>query len=154
MKTFSTAFFIFIAVALSVQATGQSKPEIKINTKFVLKLVKTDPGFYSCSIVSEEPFNEVPELKDARHYLHRELKGDEIEGVFAYAKFGGKESIFLILKSGFSEPLKYDLYINQKDAKDIEKTSTTNLYPNVPSTEIWPFDIERILFSDFQITRR
>ncbi|MFC6999414.1 hypothetical protein [Rufibacter roseus] len=123
---------------------------MKLNTKFVLKLDSTDSDNYSFTLKSQEAFNEEVQVSSAAALFSKKVADDEIEGIFTYGKFGDRQSIFLILKSGLKVPINYDLKIKTDKNKELVKTSVVTLFPNVPSNELWPYHIDLVSFSNFR----
>ena len=124
---------------------------VRINTKFTLTLHTTDSVNYTCTLKNQEVYDEIINLSDAASILEKEVQQGEIEGIFTYGKFGDKLNIFLVLKSGLNIPLDYDLKIKVSKKRKPIKTSVVSLNPNVPSTELWPYQIDYILFSGFRV---
>ncbi len=121
---------------------------IKLNTKFRLELIEIDSR-YSYKVVSKETFNSELETSSARKLLDDSLKNNEIQGIFGIGKFGNTNSIMLLIKSGHKFPLDYSLFIDTKGKEKYKKTSTIQLYPNVPSNEMWPYNIYSLKFLEF-----
>jgi hypothetical protein len=142
-------FICVLVSGASVYAQNNKKEDsmIEFGTKFTLKLSEND---YSYSVIDKEPYTKTLGLTDIRSMFSQEdIKKDEIIGVLAYGKLGDDRQVFLILRNGLSTPLSYKLEIKQRNKTHFESTSVANLYPQVPSTEIWPYDIDYIVFSDF-----
>lgn len=147
MKIWTTVLLLLFAGLINAQ-TNQQKAIIEINSKFTLKLVEVESGGYNYTLASKESYNQLLDLKKTQNLI-TESAPDEIQGILAYAKIGKEVNAFLILQSGLEKPLTYDLYIKRNDRQNTEKVSVINLFPDVSSTEIWPFRIDYIVFSDF-----
>ena len=146
MKIWITILLFLFAGLINAQ-TDQQKAIIEINSKFTLKLVETDNG-YKYTLADKEPYNQLLDLKKTQN-LFTESESDEIQGILAYAKIGKEINTLLILQSGLENPLMYDLYIKRNDRQNTEKVFVINIFPNVSSTEIWPFRVDYIVFSNF-----
>lgn len=130
---------------------GQKKnPDnsIKLNTRFTLSCQTTDSINYETSIKSQEAFDKEVEMNDVASLFDKSINSNEIQGILTYGKFGSKTNIFLILKSGIKSTLSFELKIKVPNKRQPIKTSVNNLYSNIPSTEIWPYQIDYILFSN------
>ncbi|NDV96045.1 hypothetical protein D0T84_14145 [Dysgonomonas sp. 521] len=147
MRTLLVTLFILLAANISAQETADKRTVIEMNTQFTLKLVKTDTG-YDCTVINKEPYNQLIDLKTI-YSLLPDSNIDEIHGVLAYTNYENNLNAFLILKSGVEVPLKYNLGIKREDNTRFEKSSALNLFPDMPSTEVWPFRLDGVLFSGF-----
>lgn len=123
---------------------------INLNTKFKLELIKIDSSNYSCKVISKESFSKELDSDSARLLLDDSLKSNEIQGIFAIGKFGNSKSILLVIKSGHESLLDYKLFIDVKGKGRFKQTSTIQLYPNVPSIEMWPYYIYSIKITSLQ----
>lgn len=148
MRTLLVTLFILMSANINAQEAADKRTVIEMNTKFTLKLVKTDTG-YDCTVINKEPYNQLIDLKNI-YSLFPDSKTDEIQGVLAYTNYENNLNAFLILKSGLEIPLRYNLGIKREDNTRFEKSSALNLFPNMPSTEIWPFRLDGVLFSGFK----
>ncbi|WP_430815968.1 hypothetical protein [Carboxylicivirga sp. RSCT41] len=122
---------------------------IKLNTKFRLELIELDSSKYSYKVISTEIFNSELETSSARKLLDDSLKNNEIQGIFGFGKFGNTNSTLLLIKSGHEFPIDYSILIDTKGKEKYKKTSTIQLYPNIPSIEMWPHNIYSLKFVEF-----
>lgn len=152
MKTIALFLLFLCSVGIYAQKSDSS-PQLKgveINTKFKLKLIQTNRG-YDFQIVDREPYDKKLDLKKIKNQsLFSASQSDEIQCIFTYAKLGENMSAFLVLQSGLENPLKYNLFIKPSFEQDMEEVSVLNLFPDTPSTEVWPFNVDYIVFSEFQ----
>ena len=144
---------IFIFTICFGQKTFQNN-SVNINTRFTLSLHTSDSLNYTCTIKNQEVFNETINMSDATSLFDSIVKPGEIQGILTYGKFGDKLNIFLVLKSGLNKSLDYDLKIKVTNKRKPVKTSVVSLHPNVPSTELWPYQIDYIVFSNFKIVEQ
>ena len=144
-----------ICVMLTLQGQKSENVDIvKMNTKFTLKLEPLDSIHYSFKVVEAEPFNQTVDLSNAKSLFDDSVGDGYIQGIFTYGKFGNKTKSFLFMKNGLNQPLNYNLKTKVKSKKNPIKTSVIALYPNVISTELWPYDIEYLMFSNFEIKKQ
>ena len=123
---------------------------IKMNSKFTLKLETLDSIHYSFKVVKTEPFYQIVNLSETKSLFDETVEEGYIEGIFTYGKFGNRTNCFLMLKNGLEQSLNYELKIKVKSKRKPVKTSVVSLYPNVVSTELWSYDIEYLIFSNFK----
>lgn len=142
-----------LLILYSVQLHGQkNKPDhlIELGTKFRLELQTQDSLTYTFKIVSREPFNQELNWTSDRKNLDSVPRKNQIQGIFAKGKFGHKTNTILMIKNGLDKSLSYKLKIKVPQKRKPMKTSVVDLFPNIPSTEIWPYMIEYIQFYDFK----
>jgi len=123
---------------------------INLNTKFKLELIKIDSSTYTCKVMSLESVSKELDSDSASSLLDDSLKTNEIQGIFAIGNFGSSKSILLVIKSGHESLLDYKLFIDLKGKGRFKQTSTIQLYPNVPSIEMWPYYINAIKITSLQ----
>lgn len=127
---------------------------VKFNTRFTLALHTNDSVNYTYTIKSQETFYKNVNLSETRSLFDTIVPRDEIQGIFTYGKIGNNFNVILMLKSGLKQPLTYELKIKKSDESKVVKTSVVKLHPNVTSTELWPYDIDYIEFSNFKISEK
>ncbi|MDR0825098.1 MAG: hypothetical protein LBN74_08395 [Prevotella sp.] len=147
MKTCITILFILFAGVANAQ-TFQRKAIVEINSKFTIKLVKTETG-YDYTIINKEPYNKTLNISNIQS-LFPKSRPDEIQGILTYTKFGDEMNTFLVLQSGLENPLKYSLYVMLNNNQEMENVPAINLFPDISSTEIYPLKLAYIAFSDFE----
>ena len=144
----------FLAIILLAPLTyGQKLKKIKainLDTKFTLELTKDGSHNLTYEIVSTEPFEVELEMGSAFNFFDEYLDNNRIEGIFAMGSFGSQRSILLVMKSGLDKALQYKLMIDTKGRGKYKKTSTHPLSPGIPSTEVWPYNIQSIKIASFQ----
>lgn len=141
-----------VFVLLSIHLFGQKDKDdnvIVMNTKFTLELQTEDSLTYTFKIVSKEPFSAEIEWSNARNYLDSVSLKNQIEGILTRGKFGSRTNTILLIKNGLDKSISYKLKIKVPQKRKPIKTSVVDLLPNVPSTELWPYMIEYVQFSDF-----
>ena len=139
------------------QELANQSSSVNINTKFTLVLHTTDSLNYTCTVKSQEVFNETINMSVATSVtslFDSIVKPNEIQGVLAYGNFGDKFTALLLFKSGLNKSLDYDLKIKVKNKSNPVKTSVASLHHNLPSIEIWRNEIEYIVFSNFKIIKQ
>lgn len=145
--------FIIILICITQTAKSQKLKDheaINLNTIFKLELIKIDSTKYTFTVLSKESFNKELDSDSISSLLDESLKTNEIQGIFAIGKFGNSNSILLVIKSGHESLLDYNLFIDVKGKGKFKQTSTSQLYPNVPSIEIWPYYINAIKITSLQ----
>ena len=148
------AYILTIAL-ISVISTlqGQKLKDsdvIKMNSKFILKLETLDSIHYSFKVIKTEPFYQTVNLSESKSLFDENVEDGYIQGIFTYGKFGNSTNCFLMLKNGLEQSLDYELKIKVKSKRKPVKTSVVSLYSNVVSTELWSYDIEYLIFSNFK----
>ena len=123
---------------------------IKMNSKFTLKLETLDSIQYSFKVVKTEPFYQTVNLSETKSLFDETVENGYIQGIFTYGKFGNRTNCFLMLKNELGQVLDYELKIKVKSKRKPVKTSVLSLYPNAVSTELWSYDIEYLIFSNFE----
>jgi hypothetical protein len=139
-------------ILLSIHVFGQKNEAdnvIEMNTRFTLELQTEDSLTYTFKIVSKEPFSKEIEWSNARNYLDSVSLKNQIQGIFTKGKFGSRTNTILLIQSGLDKSISYKLKIKVPQKRKPIKTSVVDLIPNVPSTELWPYMIEYVQFSDF-----
>ena len=127
---------------------------ININSRFTLVLHTTDSLNYTCTVKNQEVFNGTINMSDSKSIVslfESKLKPNEVQGVLTYGMFGDKLSALLVLKSGLNKTLDYDLKIKLTNQSQPVKTSVVSLHNNLPSIEIWPNEIDYVVFSNFKV---
>lgn len=144
--------FTILFILLSIHLFGQKNKAdniIEMNTKFTLELQTKDSLTYTFKLVSKEPFTKEIEWSNARNYLDSVSLKNQIQGILTKGKFGSRTNTILLIRNGLDKPISYRLKIKVPQKRKPVKTSVVDLIPNVPSTELWPYKIEYIQFSDF-----
>ena len=147
--------YILTIALISVISTLQGQKikdsdVVKMNSKFTLKLETLDSIHYSFRVIKTEPFYQTVNLSESKSLFDENIENGHIQGIFTYGKFGNRTNCFLMLKNGLTQSLDYELKIKLKNKKKPVKTSVVSLYPNVVSTELWSYDIEYLIFSNFK----
>lgn len=153
IKLINTISLIFVLTACFGQSNSQIN-SINLNTKFTLTLHTTDSINYTCTLKNQDVFNNTINMSETASLFDSIVSPGEIQGIFTYGKFGDNLNIFLVLKSGFKKSLDYELLIKVGNKRKPIKTSVVSLFPNVPSTELWPYQIDYIVFSKFKIVEQ
>jgi len=151
MKRICTLAFALIFIISTLH--GQKSKEldtVKMNTKFTLKLETLDSIHYSFKMVHTEPFYQKINFSDSKPLFEESVGEGYIQGIFTYGEFGDKTNCFLLLKNGLNQPLSYDLKIKIKNKRKPVETSVVDLFPNIVSVELWSYDIEYLIFSNFE----
>jgi len=141
-----------VFILLSIHLFGQKDKAdnvIEMNTKFTLELKTEDSLIYTFKIVSKEPFSTEIKWSNARNYLDSVSLKNQIQGILTRGKFGSRTNTILLIQNGLDKSISYKLKIKVPQKRKPIKTSVVDLLPNVPSTELWPYMIEYIQFSDF-----
>ena len=148
MRNILTILFIL----LSIHVFGQKNKAdnvIEMNTRFTLELQTEDSLTYTFKIVSKEPFSKEIEWSNARNYLDSVSLKNQIQGILTKGKFGSRTNTILLIQNGLDKSISYKLKIKVPQKRKPIKTSVVDLITNVPSTELWPYMIEYVQFSDF-----
>lgn len=148
-----TTLLIFLIITFSTTLFGQRKDKnklVNLNTKFTLKLSTSDSITFDFKIKNRKPYNQLIDLMNTETLLDDIIEKDEIQGILSFGKFGDKTNIFLVLKSGIPKSLKYSLKIKETGKDKVVPTSTVDLNQNVITTELWPYQIEFVSFSNFK----
>lgn len=144
----------FLALALFAPYANGQKPKnieaIELNSKFTLELTSEDSDNYGYNIISTESFEDEIKMSSAFKLLDEKLERNQIQGILAIGTFGSQRSVLLVIKSGLEFPLQYELLIDIKGKSKFKKTSTMDLIPGIPTTEIWPHNIHAIKIGSFQ----
>lgn len=143
---------LVISILLSISLFGQNNKidnVIELNTKFTLELQTEDSLTYTFKIVSREPFTQEIEWTNTRNYLDSVLLGNQIQGILTRGKFGSRTNSILLIQNGLDKSISYKLKIKVPQKRKPIKTSVVDLFPNIPSTELWSYMIEYVQFSDF-----
>jgi hypothetical protein len=157
-------FFVITFLAITYIAQAQELPSepangfaFPIGSKFVIKLIPTDPVNYDYSVISFEPFEEIVDT-----WKNDELfdeKGEENTIVF-YFCFGTRGEtdqereknmqVLLLLKNYSKEALKYTSEIQLEEDGEYKWTSNVGTYPNVKTMEMWRDMIYSIGLREFK----
>jgi hypothetical protein len=148
MRNLLTIVFILLSIHLFGQK-NKADNVIEMNTKFTLELQTEDSLTYTFKIESKEPFSKEIEWSNARNYLDSVSLKNQIQGILTRGKFGSRTNTILLIQNGLDRSISYNLKIKVPQKRKPIKTSVVDLLPNVPSTELWPYMIEYIQFSDF-----
>lgn len=148
MRNIFTILFILLSIHLFGQK-NKTNNLVEMNTKFTLELKSEDSLTYTYKIVSKEPFSEEIEWSNARNYLDSVSLKNQIQGILTRGKFGSRTNTILLIQSGLDKSISYKLKIKIPQKRKPLKTSVVDLIPNVPSTELWPYMIEYVQFSEF-----
>lgn len=148
MRNIFTILFILLSIHLFGQKNNADNV-IEMNTKFTLELQTEDSLTYTFKIVSKEPFSTEIEWSNARNFLDSISLKNQIQGILTKGKFGNRTNTILLIQNGLDKSISYKLKIKVPLKRKPVKTSVVDLIPNVPSTELWPYMIEYIRFSDF-----
>lgn len=124
---------------------------ININSKFKLTLSKSDSLHFSYKVESNNPYSKSINLMKHEKLLSQEVGKNEIQCIFSKSKIENNTVSVLLLKSGIPNPLEYDLEIKSLGNQNPTKTSTTSLFPNVVSIEVWPFEIDYLIISNIRV---
>lgn len=144
---------LLASILMTTVSRGQKLKDIeaiKLNTKFILELTKNGSNELDYKIVSTEPFEGEIQMGSAFKLLDENLEINRIQGILAPGTFGSRMSILLVMKNGLDKPLQYELMIDEKGKGKYMKTSTNALSPNIPSIEIWPYNIHSIKIVSFK----
>ncbi|MEO6851593.1 MAG: hypothetical protein ABI203_04830 [Mucilaginibacter sp.] len=139
---------LYLLLILTSSAYGQ---EVEIGTVFTIEFnnPKNNMDF---TLVSKKPYQGIIDIsKIDSVVLKRKPTENQIIGVFAKGKFGDRISSMLVLISGLNNNLDYGLEIKTPINGKIQHTSTSSLFKNVKSIEYWPYDIEKINFTEFKV---
>jgi len=143
---------IILFILFSIHSFGQrSKSDnvIEMNTKFTLELQTEDSLIFTFKIISKEPFEQEIEWSNPKTYLDSISSENKIQGILSRGKFGSRTNSILLIQNGFDKSIRYNIKIKVPQKEKPIKTSVVDLIPNVPSTELWPYMIEYVQFSDF-----
>ncbi|OEY71482.1 hypothetical protein [Salegentibacter salarius] len=143
---------IVVFILFSINVFGQKNRAdnvIEMNSKFTLELQTEDSLTYTFKIVSKEPFTQEIEWSDGRKYLDSVSLKNQIQGILTRGKFGSRTSSILLIQNGLENSISYKLEIKVPQKRKLVKTSVVDLLTNVPSTELWPYMIEYVQFSNF-----
>jgi hypothetical protein len=143
---------LILFILLSIHSFGQKNNTVNViemNTKYTLELQTEDSVSYTFKIVSKEPFTQEIEWSNARNYLDSVPLSNQIQGILTSGKFGNRTNTILLIQSGLEKSISYKLKIKVPQKRKPIKTSVVDLLTNVPSTELWPYMIEYVQFSDF-----
>lgn len=149
---FFRSIFIVIFGLSTIQSYGQkTEPDnmIEMNTKFTLELLSTDSMGYTYKIISKEPFAGELESSNAKKYFSKDTAKNHIQGIIAKGAFGGSINTILMVQNGLDKSIRYKLKIKVPQRRKPLNTSVVDLYPRVPSIELWPYAIEYVQFYDF-----
>ena len=138
-----------ILILSSIISINSSCQKIEIGHRFTIELEQVSDLIIGFKITEIVPYNKILETSKAEGLFETELKSNQIHGVFAKGKFGGKVNTMLILLSGFPKELSYDLFIKIPQERMFNVTSTLNLTQGVKSIEYWPYNIDKIIFEKF-----
>jgi hypothetical protein len=139
-------------ILFSIQSHGQKiilDNVIEMNTKFALELQSTDSLGYTYKIISKEPFVGELESSNAKKYFSKDTAKNHIQGIIARGAFGGSINTILIVQNGLDKSIRYKLKIKVPQRRKPLNTSVVDLYPKVPSIELWPYTIEYVQFYGF-----
>jgi len=151
MRNILTILFILLSIHVFGQR-NKADNVIEMNTRFTIELQTEDSLTYTFKIVSKEPFSKEIEWSNARNYLDSVSLKNQIQGILAKGKFGSRTNTILLIKNGLDKSISYKLKIKVPQKRKPIKTSVVDLITNVPSTELWPYMIEYVQFSDFTAT--
>ncbi|HHW59701.1 MAG: hypothetical protein WBL11_05110 [Bacteroidales bacterium] len=152
MKTTLRPFIITILLFLSFIIYAQKDENyvvVNMNTKFILELETTDSLHYQFKLKSQKPFNKKIKWDKPTKYLDGDLKNNQIQGVLGKGKFGDNINTILMIKNGHDNTLSYKIKIKLPYKSEPISTSVIDLFPHVLATELWPYEIEYIIFLEF-----
>ncbi|WP_243348843.1 hypothetical protein [Parabacteroides sp. FAFU027] len=130
-----------------------------IKSKVTIKLIPVDSVNFHYKVLKVEPFNETPDVSD-KACLPASLEENTLEFVFCVGTMGDRQKgngknlkTLLFIKHGLKFALEYNADIQCPNVPEFKNTSVMALFPNVPSTEIWPYPIEQIALYGFKKTK-
>lgn len=141
-----TGLIIFSLLMLSISSLAQ---EIENGTIFTIKFKSIEQNL-DFEIISQKPFNGIIDDSKIDSIIKIKPKDNEIVGVFAKGKFGNSTNSMLVLISGLTDYIDYDLLIKLPRKRKLQKTSTSTLFKGVKSIEFWPYQIDKIKFVKFK----
>jgi hypothetical protein len=147
---------VFAQVADTTAHEGFAFP---VKSKVTIKLITVDSVNYHYKVLSVEPFTGTPDVSD-KACLPASLDENTLVFVFCVGMMGERPKgdgtnfkTLLFIKNGLKIPLEYQADIQQTNNPEFKNTSVMALFPNVPSTEIWPYPIEQIALYGFKKAR-
>ena len=160
MKRLLTITFLaitFFAQAQKLPSEPANGFAFPIGSKFVIKLVPTDSVNFDYSVISFEPFQEIVDVFENDELF--EEKGEENTIVFYFCRGTRGETeqekeknmrVLLLIKNYSKEALRYTSEIQREVEGHFENTSNVGTFPNVKTTEIWPYMIYTIGLKEFK----
>ena len=137
---------ILLLLIMSVSSFAQ---KVEIGTIFTIEFERIDQNL-NFIIKSQEPFNGIIDDSKIDSIIKTKPMENQIVGVFANGKFGNNTNSMLVLISGLTDYIDYDLLIKLPRKRKLQKTSTSPLFKGVKSIEYWPYQIEKIEFVKFK----
>jgi hypothetical protein len=137
---------IFLLLMMSVSSFAQ---KVEIGTIFTIEFKEIEQNL-NFEIKSQKPFNGIIDDSKIDSIIKTNPKENQIVGVFANGKFGNNTNSMLVLISGLTDYIDYDLLIKFPRKRKLQKTSTSTLFKGVKSIEYWPYQIEKIEFVKFK----
>ncbi|MGI5821807.1 MAG: hypothetical protein ACOX5L_07075 [Bacteroidales bacterium] len=138
----------------SIPSNGFAFP---LGSKFTIKLIPTEPGYYDYSVIAFEPFQEIVDTYEKEHLFEKEGEENSIVCYFCLGTHGETEEemdknmkILLIFKSYSKELLSYTSEIQREEDGEYEETSNVGAFPGVLMTEMWPYMIYSIGLRNFR----
>ncbi|MDG4951541.1 hypothetical protein NLM59_11465 [Weeksellaceae bacterium KMM 9724] len=137
---------IFLLLIISISSFAQ---EVEIGTIFTIEFKSIEQNL-NFKIVSQKPFNGIIDDSKIDSIIKTKPKDNQIVGVFANGKFGNNINSMLVLISGLTDYIDYDLLIKLPRKRKLQKTSTSTLFKGVKSIEYWSYQIDKIEFVKFK----
>jgi len=155
---------VIIFLMISWASIAQQLPTIPANgfaftigTKFTIKLVPTDSAYFDYSIIAFESYTKTVDSWENNDLFDEVGQDSTITCYFCYGTHGNTKKekeknmkVLLIMKNYSKLILEYKSDIQRKENEEFLPTSNDGLYPNVKSTEIWPYMINSIGMRDFK----
>jgi hypothetical protein len=125
--------------------------EVEIGTVFTIEFNNPDKNM-EFKIVSTKAYLGIFNISKLDSIVaNAQSRNNQIIGVFAKGKFGNAISPMLVLKSNLNKNLDYKLEIKPFQKRRFQNTSTSSLFKGVKSIEYWPYSLEKIRFSKFNV---
>jgi hypothetical protein len=156
---------VLIFLMISWISKAQQLPTIpssgfafSIGTKFTIKLVPTDSAYFDFSVISFESYRKTVDSWENDDLFEKVGQDSTITCYFCYGTHGETKEekeknmkVLLIMKNYSKFVLEYKSDIQRNEDGEFLPTSNDGLFPNVKSTEIWPYMIFSIGLRDFRI---
>ncbi|GAA3511840.1 hypothetical protein GCM10022393_26930 [Aquimarina addita] len=142
MKKIVTSILLITSILTFAQ-------KIELGTIFTIEFDSLNKNM-NFKIQKTNSFDEIIDISNMDSIIKSSPKENEIIGVFANGKFGKNTNSMLVLISGLTENLDYDIRIKTPHKRRFQKTSTSTLFKGVKSIEYWSYQIEEIDFKSFK----
>jgi len=150
-RIFTLIVFFLIGFSNLYSQKSSSEDLIPINSKFILEIESLNDKEFSYTVIEVEKYNGNIDISNSSNILDSVAVDNQIHGIFSYGTFGEKKQVVLLLKSGLSKSIDYDLFIEVPSKRKLQKTSVVSLHHNTNIIEFWPYHIDKIKFAAFRL---